>query len=77
MNSNTAGSAKAEISRSKHCRILGVDFFTGTAAEGVDLIAKGGLLVVPAAPALKDCQSTLATATRFSMPTLPSPTVLS
>jgi N-acetylglucosaminyldiphosphoundecaprenol N-acetyl-beta-D-mannosaminyltransferase len=35
-------------------RILGVDFFCGTAKEAVARMAKGGLLVVPAAPALKD-----------------------
>jgi UDP-N-acetyl-D-mannosaminuronic acid transferase (WecB/TagA/CpsF family) len=35
--------------------ILGVNFFTGSAQESVDLmLSKGGLLVVPAAPALKD-----------------------
>jgi UDP-N-acetyl-D-mannosaminuronic acid transferase (WecB/TagA/CpsF family) len=35
-------------------RILGLNFFGGSASEAVDLIQKGGLLVVPAAPALKD-----------------------
>jgi UDP-N-acetyl-D-mannosaminuronic acid transferase (WecB/TagA/CpsF family) len=36
-------------------QILGVKFFTGTAQEAVDrMLDKGGLLVVPAAPALKD-----------------------
>lgn len=36
-------------------RILGIDFFHGTAREAVDRMrARGGLLVVPAAPALKD-----------------------
>jgi hypothetical protein len=36
-------------------KILGIDFFQGTAAEAVDRMgAEGGLLVVPAAPALKD-----------------------
>jgi len=38
-------------------RILGIDFFHGTAAEAVDRISGGGLLVVPAAPALKDLQT--------------------
>jgi UDP-N-acetyl-D-mannosaminuronic acid transferase (WecB/TagA/CpsF family) len=33
---------------------LGVDFFQGTAAEAVARMEGGGLLVVPAAPALKD-----------------------
>lgn len=34
--------------------ILGVRFFVGTAPEAVERIRGGGLLVVPAAPALKD-----------------------
>lgn len=35
-------------------RILGIDFFGGNAREAIELIRPGGLLVVPAAPALKD-----------------------
>lgn len=35
-------------------RILGIEFFGGTAAEAIARIRNGGLLVVPAAPALKD-----------------------
>ncbi len=35
-------------------RILGVDFFCGTVQEAIDRMRLGGLLVVPAAPALKD-----------------------
>ncbi len=35
-------------------RILGVDFFDGSAAEAIDIMRKGGLLVVPSAPTLKD-----------------------
>ena len=35
-------------------QILGIDFFFGTAEEAIDRIRSGGLLVVPAAPALKD-----------------------
>lgn len=34
--------------------ILGIRFFLGTAAEAVRRMQEGGLLVVPAAPALKD-----------------------
>lgn len=34
--------------------ILGIRFFLGTASEAVDRMESGGLLVVPAAPALKD-----------------------
>jgi len=36
--------------------ILGIRFFIGTAAEAVRRMAGGGLLVVPAAPALKDLE---------------------
>ncbi len=35
-------------------RILGIDFFSGSAKDAVDRMEGGGLLVVPAAPALKD-----------------------
>ena len=35
-------------------RILGIDFFDRSAAAAIDIMRKGGLLVVPAAPALKD-----------------------
>jgi UDP-N-acetyl-D-mannosaminuronic acid transferase (WecB/TagA/CpsF family) len=35
-------------------RILGIDFFCGTAQEAIERMRRGGLLVVPAAPALKD-----------------------
>jgi UDP-N-acetyl-D-mannosaminuronic acid transferase (WecB/TagA/CpsF family) len=35
-------------------QILGVRFFTGNLNEIIDFISHGGLLVVPAAPALKD-----------------------
>ena len=35
-------------------RILGIDFFCGTVHEAVARMRRGGLLVVPAAPALKD-----------------------
>src|SRR3984957_10786134 len=40
--------------------ILGIRFFTGDAADAVDRISAGGLLVVPAAPALKDIPWNLA-----------------
>jgi UDP-N-acetyl-D-mannosaminuronic acid transferase (WecB/TagA/CpsF family) len=36
--------------------ILGIRFFIGTAAEAVRRMSAGGLLVVPAAPALKDLE---------------------
>ena len=40
-----------------HRRILGIDFFQGTAAQAIERMRAGGLLVVPAAPALKDLSS--------------------
>jgi UDP-N-acetyl-D-mannosaminuronic acid transferase (WecB/TagA/CpsF family) len=41
-------------SPSRERRILGILFFVGTAKEAVDRMMQGGLLAVPAAPALKD-----------------------
>lgn len=38
-------------------KILGIEFFHGTAREAVERMRRGGLLVVPAAPALKDLDS--------------------
>ena len=38
-------------------KILGIDFFRGTARQAVDRMHAGGLLVVPAAPALKDVET--------------------
>ena len=35
-------------------RILGIDFFDGSAKAAIEIMRSGGLLVVPAAPALKD-----------------------
>ena len=35
-------------------RILGIDFFDGSAAEAVARLRDGGLLIVPSAPVLKD-----------------------
>jgi UDP-N-acetyl-D-mannosaminuronic acid transferase (WecB/TagA/CpsF family) len=40
-------------------RILGVQFFCGTARQTIDRMKQGGLLVVPAAPALKDLPENL------------------
>lgn len=39
---------------SKRRKILGVNFYVGDANGAIDRIARGGLLVVPAAPALKE-----------------------
>jgi UDP-N-acetyl-D-mannosaminuronic acid transferase (WecB/TagA/CpsF family) len=53
-----ATAPKAEVagqsSATSYHRILGIDFFDGSAAEAIAIIRGGGLLVVPAAPALKD-----------------------
>lgn len=38
-------------------QILGVNFYVGDAAGAIERICRGGLLVVPAAPALKDIAS--------------------
>jgi UDP-N-acetyl-D-mannosaminuronic acid transferase (WecB/TagA/CpsF family) len=40
-------------------RILGIDFFDGSAAAAIEIMRKGGLLVIPAAPALKDLDRNL------------------
>jgi UDP-N-acetyl-D-mannosaminuronic acid transferase (WecB/TagA/CpsF family) len=40
-------------------RILGIDFFDGAAQAAIATIRNGGLLVVPAAPALKDLETNL------------------
>ena len=45
---------KETTSKVRFQRILGVDFFCGTARETIKQMQGGGLLVVPAAPALKD-----------------------
>jgi exopolysaccharide biosynthesis WecB/TagA/CpsF family protein len=42
---------------SDYRQILGVNFFHGTAAEAINRLQGGGLLVVPAAPALKNLPS--------------------
>jgi UDP-N-acetyl-D-mannosaminuronic acid transferase (WecB/TagA/CpsF family) len=40
-------------------RILGIDFFDGSPKAAIDIMRGGGLLVVPAAPALKDLDTNL------------------
>ena len=40
-------------------RILGIDFFDGSAHAAIALMRSGGLLVIPAAPALKDLDRNL------------------
>jgi exopolysaccharide biosynthesis WecB/TagA/CpsF family protein len=41
----------------QYCQILGLQFFTGTVQESIDRMRRGGLLVVPAAPALLEIQT--------------------
>ena len=51
------GESKMERPNTPGCetrRILGVDFYAGDADGAIDQLSSGGLLVVPAAPALKD-----------------------
>jgi len=45
---------EATIQNPEFRQILGVKFFVGRAQRAIDLLAQGGLLVVPAAPALKN-----------------------
>jgi len=52
-------SANSPLLESKFRQILGIRFFTGSAEEVADLMEAGGLLVVPAAPALKDLPTNL------------------
>ncbi len=42
---------------SSYTTILGIRFFHGTVSEAVERMCAGGLLVVPAAPALKDMET--------------------
>jgi exopolysaccharide biosynthesis WecB/TagA/CpsF family protein len=48
---------ESEVHHEPFRQILGLKFFTGSAAEAVDRMSTGGLLIVPAAPALKDLPS--------------------
>ncbi len=50
----TLQSGTRETGKTRFQRILGVEFFCGTAQQTIDRMRGGGLLVVPAAPALKD-----------------------
>src|SRR5437667_2379617 len=49
-----AGSAMTAKVESQFRQILGINFFNGSAPQAVDRLQDGGLLVVPAAPALKN-----------------------
>lgn len=48
---------KRSVATPQFRQILGVRFFVGDAQSAIERISKGGLLVVPAAPALKDIAS--------------------
>jgi UDP-N-acetyl-D-mannosaminuronic acid transferase (WecB/TagA/CpsF family) len=48
-----------EASQPQTHRILGIDFFDGSAQAAIAFMRNGGLLVVPAAPALKDLETNL------------------
>lgn len=52
----TLDRAALERTTREHTKILGINFFHGTAAQAVERMRGGGLLVVPAAPALKDLE---------------------
>jgi UDP-N-acetyl-D-mannosaminuronic acid transferase (WecB/TagA/CpsF family) len=43
-----------EAQQTEFRQILGITFFVGSAQRAIDLVCQGGLLVVPAAPALKN-----------------------
>ena len=60
MLSNLLDQGERECVMHEYTTILGIDFFHGTAAQAVDRMRNGGLLVVPAAPALKDLGSNAA-----------------
>ena len=49
-----AAEVASETDAASFHRILGIDFFDGSAKAAVALMRNGGLLVIPAAPALKD-----------------------
>jgi len=51
---STSAKPALSIPQDQYRQILGLNFFTGTAAQAVEHMRAGGLLVVPAAPALKD-----------------------
>jgi hypothetical protein len=48
---------RAEADPEQLRQILGIRFFIGTAAEAVQIASRGGLVVVPAAPALVELES--------------------
>ena len=56
-------------------RILGISFFVGKASEAVARMKRGGLLVVPSAPVLKDMTTNRAAGRPSSTPILSLPIV--
>lgn len=51
---STIAKPASSIPTDHYRQILGLPFFTGSEAQAVEHMSSGGLLVVPAAPALKD-----------------------
>lgn len=55
----TLSDGRSNLPAISYHRILGIDFFDGSAQVAIALMRNGGLLVVPAAPALKDLDRNL------------------
>jgi UDP-N-acetyl-D-mannosaminuronic acid transferase (WecB/TagA/CpsF family) len=51
---STIAEPALNLSETQYRQILGLQFFTGNPVQAVERMSAGGLLVVPAAPALKD-----------------------
>ena len=52
MSTTVAPPLPARVEQVRTQRILGIDFFCGTSHQAIERMSHGGLLVVPAAPAL-------------------------
>jgi N-acetylglucosaminyldiphosphoundecaprenol N-acetyl-beta-D-mannosaminyltransferase len=52
-----AGRRQGELGAGASRTILGISFFQGSAQQAIDRVHSGGLVVVPAAPALKDLET--------------------
>ena len=57
MKGPEGGKTQAVIKADNERQILGINFYVGDVAGAIERISGGGLLVVPAAPALKDIAS--------------------
>jgi N-acetylglucosaminyldiphosphoundecaprenol N-acetyl-beta-D-mannosaminyltransferase len=60
VSSRVPSQVPTEVPRHEFRQILGLNFFVGGARRAIELLANGGLLVVPAAPALKNLSQDLA-----------------